>query len=107
MTTDYVNLDDTDAFDDLPTERRLGFSMRAWRTCEERTLEDVAKQLGISKQVLSLYERGEKLPSLKKTLEIATVLGAPPSVWLEYRLNDEIQQISDSFRVTLHIQVAS
>jgi transcriptional regulator with XRE-family HTH domain len=67
--------------------------MRAWRQCEGLRLADVASKMAISKQLLSEYERGLKLPSIRKTLEMAELLGASPAMWLRYRLQDELKTI--------------
>jgi transcriptional regulator with XRE-family HTH domain len=90
MTTAPVNWKDSGVFDDLPDFPKLGNALRAWRICDERTLEDVARQAGVSKQILSLYERGEKLPSIQKTIQLANALDAPLLVWVQHRINDEI-----------------
>jgi DNA-binding XRE family transcriptional regulator len=50
----------------LPTEITLGNTIRCWRKCENWTLADAAQRLNCSKQLLSDYERGVKLPSIKK-----------------------------------------
>lgn len=69
----------------------LGSIMRDLRECEGWSLTETAKKLGISKQFLSEYERGHKLPSVKKVIEMATTFGVDPALWLRYRLQDELR----------------
>ena len=80
---------------------RLGSTMRCWRQCEGWNLSQGAELLGISKQLLSDYERGTKLPSIKKTIEMATLFEVDPAIWLRYRLQDELRQ--NGFEGTFHI----
>jgi transcriptional regulator with XRE-family HTH domain len=68
-----------------------GRVMRSWRKCEELTLETVAKQLGISKQLLSAYERDEKRPSIQRLMEICQIIGMDPAMILHFRIKDEIR----------------
>jgi len=107
MTIDAVNIRDTDVFDDLPKTNRLGNSIRCFRKCDEITLTDAAKALGISKQLLSNYERGKQLPSLQKVMDMATILGAPAVLWIQYRINDEISKLDFDYTVTLTKKDAS
>ncbi len=79
----------------------FGQSLRAFRQCEEWTLQEAAGKLGISKQLLSAYERSKQLPSLAKVVEMADVFGTDPSVWVHYRVQDEMRQIG--FESTVHI----
>jgi proteic killer suppression protein len=72
-------------------EASLGSMMREWRQCEGWTLTETAQKLGISKQFLSEYERGHKLPSIKKVIEIATTFEVDPASWLKFRLQDELR----------------
>jgi transcriptional regulator with XRE-family HTH domain len=101
MTIDSVNWKDSPVFQALEEDPQLGSSIRAWRKCQDITQEQLAKQLGISKQLLSRYERGEALPSLKKTLEMASLLDAPVEVWLDHRLTDEVKSLG--LPVTVHL----
>ena len=69
----------------------LGNTIRCWRQCEQWNLTQAAEFLGISKQLLSDYERGRKLPSIKKVIEMATLFEVDPSWWVRYRLQDELR----------------
>jgi transcriptional regulator with XRE-family HTH domain len=82
----------TDFFKSLGRpEPTTGRVMRSWRKCEELTLEVVAKQLGISKQLLSSYERDEKRPSIQRLMEICQIIGMDPAMILHFRIKDEIR----------------
>jgi transcriptional regulator with XRE-family HTH domain len=94
MTTDdFIDIHDSTIFQDIKRNATLGSVMRSWRKCEGLTLEAVSKQLGISKQLLGDYERNVKLPSLSKTIEIATVLNAPVELWIRYRIESELEKL--------------
>jgi|GEM_PF-2120427 len=96
MTTnqdEFINIDHMEEYQEFKKNVTLGRMMRSWRKCEEWTLVDAATKLGISKQLLSRYERGINLPSLSKTIEIARVLGAPAEMWIHYRINDELNTL--------------
>ena len=82
----------------------FGQSLRSFRKCEEWTLEQTAQKLGVSKQLLSAYERGKQLPSLAKVVEMADVFGTDPSVWVHYRVQDEMRLIGfeSTIQINLH-----
>jgi len=81
----------------------LGQSIRAFRKCEEWTLAETASKLGISKQLLSTYETGKNLPSLSKIIEMATVFGIDPNIWIDYRIKDELKALG--YETSGHIQL--
>lgn len=88
-STIYVS--DLPEFQQWENEVTLGRVMKNWREAEDLTQEKVAHLLGVSKQVLSAYENNRKLPSIKKTIEIAEKLGASAKMWLIYRLETELR----------------
>ncbi len=81
----------------------FGQSLRAFRKCEAWTLAEAANKLGISAQLLSAYETGKRLPSLSKVVSMADVFGTEPSVWVHYRVQDEMRQLG--FESTVHINL--
>jgi transcriptional regulator with XRE-family HTH domain len=96
MTTndnEFINIQESTVFQDIVKNMTLGSVMRSWRKCDDLTLQAVAKRLGISKQLLGDYERGTKLPSLSKTIEMATVLEAPVELWIRYRIEAELNTL--------------
>jgi len=88
---------------ELAKTQTLGTAMRAWREGLEWTLTSTAGKLGISKQMLSEYERGLKLPSIRRTLELAELMGASPAMWLRYRLQDELKSLGYGSTGSLHV----
>jgi DNA-binding XRE family transcriptional regulator len=86
-----VYASDLPEFQKWGKEVTLGRVMKNWREAEDLTQEDVARLLGVSKQVLSAYENNRKLPSIKKTIEIAEKLGASAKMWLIYRFETELR----------------
>jgi transcriptional regulator with XRE-family HTH domain len=50
----------------------FGQTVRSYRLAEDWTLTDAAEKIGISKQQLSDYETGRKLPSIEKAYQIAS-----------------------------------
>jgi transcriptional regulator with XRE-family HTH domain len=101
MTTESVKWEESETFKSLQGKPHLGFAIKGWRKCEEITQTELAKQLGISKQLLSRYEAGQQLPSLQRTMEIAQALDAPVGLWLQYRLNDEMARMGLNATITV------
>ena len=99
-------IEDSSVFQDIVKNMSLGSVMRSWRKCDDLTLEAVAKRLGISKQLLGDYERGNKLPSLSKTIEIATILEAPVELWIRYRIEAELNTLGYEAK-TIEVRKAS
>ena len=93
INNDLVDWKDIPEFREMAKTMTLGRSMRSWRKCDALNLTAAATKLGISKQLLSEYERGIKLPSLRRTLEMAEILGGPSALWLHYRLQDELRPL--------------
>jgi transcriptional regulator with XRE-family HTH domain len=66
-------------------------ALKAHRLCEEWTQEQAAQKLGITKQMLSAYETGKRIPTPKKAYEIAGVLGLVPEMAVLLAINDELK----------------
>lgn len=79
----------------------LGETIRAFRESEEWTLKEVATRLGISHQMLSAYERGERLPNIETTLRIADALGMPPIIALKDLIRDQLRRAGLNYQVKL------
>jgi transcriptional regulator with XRE-family HTH domain len=82
----------------------LGDSLKAWRKCEAWTLAVASKKLNISIQLLSAYETGKRLPSFAKVVEMADIFGTDPSVWIYFRLQDELRALGFQAKEPLHIE---
>jgi transcriptional regulator with XRE-family HTH domain len=107
MTTEFTKWDDSEAKASLEGLPQLGLAMQSWRKCQTISQTDLAKRLGISKQLLSRYEKGHQLPSLQKTLELAQLLDAPVALWIQYRLDDEIKALGLDAEITVTFKHAS
>jgi transcriptional regulator with XRE-family HTH domain len=97
MTTEP---DDIELYDVTRLDR-LTFAVliRSHRQGEDWTLEVAASKLGVSAQMLSAYERGIKIPSIPKAVEIATLLGLSPLMAIKYVVNDQLKQANLPYRV--------
>ena len=75
-------------------EEALTFAdiLRSHRLCEEWTQEQAARKLGITKQMLSAYENGHKIPSAKRAYEIGERLGIVPGLAVIHALNDQLRE---------------
>ena len=54
--------------------KSIGRNIRAHRTSQKMSIEDLAFKAGLSKNYLALVERGEKIPSLETFLNILNAL---------------------------------
>jgi transcriptional regulator with XRE-family HTH domain len=59
--------------------KSLGRQIKARRIKLGKTQSDMAQALAISKNYLSMIERGQKFPAYRRLLEIASYLGTTPS----------------------------
>ena len=46
------------------------------------TQADLARRLGVSRQVVSYYVNGERVPSLVRAVQIESITGTPPRLWV-------------------------
>ena len=79
----------------------FGHCLKAHRLCESWTQDETAQKLGISKQLLSAYETGRKLPTPKKAYEMAEKLGMLPQAAVIAVLNDQLRQDNLPLQVEL------
>lgn len=68
----------------------FGSTLRAWRECEEESMDTFAKKMGISKTTLYELETGKRIPTPKRTAKIAKKLGLPESSLIELSLRDSL-----------------
>lgn len=103
MTTVPDNDDDTIPYkESVLGQQVLTFGRAIWsfRKCEDLTQTEVAQQLGITKQMLSAYERGKKLPSLKLAYKMATLLQLNVDLALMLVINDQLREAELPLQVT-------
>jgi transcriptional regulator with XRE-family HTH domain len=77
--------------------------LKAHRLCQEWTQPVAAEKLGITKQLLSAYENGKKLPSPSKAYEMAEVLGFSSPLAVLAVMNDQLRLAALPLRVSLKV----
>jgi len=92
MTTEYEFLEeDQRDLDRQAQALTFADALKAHRLCEEWTQEEAAQKLGITKQMLSAYETGKRIPTPRKAYEMASVLGLLPDMAVLLAVNDELK----------------
>jgi transcriptional regulator with XRE-family HTH domain len=79
----------------------FGQTVRAYRLAEEWSLTDTADKIGISKQQLSDYENGRKLPSIDKGYQIAKALDMMPQSLVLQIINEQLHRAEIPIKVKL------
>ena len=82
-------------------ELTFGKTIRAYRLSEEWSLTSTAELLGISKQQLSDYEAGRKLPSVQKAYQIALALEMLPEGVVLQVINEQLKRAEIPMKVNL------
>ena len=88
----------------LPERFSFGQLLQIWRKTEGQTQQEVAVKLGISKQLLSAYERGVQLPTLKTGVTLAQTLGLFMPQAIQALLDDQLQQAALNTNYTITVQ---
>ena len=57
-------------------EQIIGNNIRKYRKLHNLNIEELAEKIGVSRQSLSKWEKGESVPDLENAANIAQVLGA-------------------------------
>jgi DNA-binding XRE family transcriptional regulator len=70
----------------------FGDLIRTWRKCDGLTQSQLAEKLGISTQLLSAYERGIQLPTLKTGIKLAQDVGLFLPQAIQALLEAQLQQ---------------
>jgi transcriptional regulator with XRE-family HTH domain len=73
-------------------ELTFGQTVRAYRLAEEWPLTYASEKIGISKQQLSDYETGRKLPSIEKSYQIAKALDMMPESLVLLVINEQLRK---------------
>ena len=84
-------------------ELTFGQTVRAYRLAEEWSLTYAAEKIGISKQQLSDYETGRKLPSIEKSYQIAKALDMMPESVVLLVINEQLRKAE----IPIQVEVAS
>jgi transcriptional regulator with XRE-family HTH domain len=81
----------------------FGQTVRAYRLAEEWSLTYAAEKIGISKQQMSDYEHGRKLPSIEKAYQIAKALDMMPQSLVLQVINEQLRKAE----IPIQVEVAS
>lgn len=76
----------------------FGDRLREIRESNKWTLEEMASKLSTTKQALSRYERGERIPKITVAARIADVLGVPLEELVGYEYHAEEPTFEDAAR---------
>ncbi len=79
----------------------FGKLLEAHRKAEEISQKDFSDILGISQSSLCDLEKGRKIPSIKRALEIAQILGLSENVWIEVALQDHLNECGINLKVSV------
>jgi transcriptional regulator with XRE-family HTH domain len=82
-------------------ELTFGQTVRAYRLAEGWSLTHAAGRIGISKQQLSDYENGRKLPSIEKAHQIAQALDMMPESLVLQVINEQLRRAEIPVQVKL------
>ena len=70
----------------------FGKALWAWRSCEELSVRQFAKLLGMTPSSLSDMETGRRIPTPARAAALAKKLGHPPEAWVIFALNDVLER---------------
>jgi transcriptional regulator with XRE-family HTH domain len=79
----------------------LGRAVESIRKCEELSLDECAKKLGVSKSHLCDVEKGRKTVSPERAAKWARVLKYPESVLLRLALQAELDAAGLKYKVEI------
>ena len=79
----------------------FGLALESHRLCEEMTLKEFSGILGISVQSLSDLEKGRRIPSPTRAMEIAQKIGEPEAYWIQLALQDKFREEEIDLVVTV------
>jgi antitoxin HigA-1 len=79
----------------------FGAMLRSLRMCDELTLAQFSKKLGISVAHLCDIEKGRRVVSPKRAARWAKVLGHPVQLFVQLALQSELDEAKVKFKVEL------
>ena len=98
-TKKIVTLEDIEKKYGRPT---YGESLHAWRVCDELSLSEMAKLLGMTRASLHDIEKGRRIPSPARAAKIARKMGLPITSWVKSAIQDQLDRDSLNLRIELH-----
>lgn len=75
--------------------------MESERLSRELTLREFSDLLGITIQSLSDLEKGRRIPSPSRAMEIALKIGEPEAYWIQLALQDKLREEDIDLKVTV------
>ena len=82
-------------------ELSFGLALESERKSREMSLRVFSKVLGISVQSLSDLEKGRRIPSPSRAIEIANKIGEPEAYWVQLALQDKLKDEDIDLKVTV------
>lgn len=82
-------------------ELTFGLALESHRLSEEMTLRVFSDILEISIQSLSDLEKGRRIPSPSRAMEIAKKIGEPEAYWIQLALQDKFREEEIDLIVTV------
>jgi transcriptional regulator with XRE-family HTH domain len=79
----------------------FGSAIESERLSRDLTLREFSEILGISVQSLSDLEKGRRIPSPSRAMEIANKLGEPEAYWVQIALQDKLSADDIDLKVTV------
>lgn len=76
-------------------------ALKAHRMCNDWTQEETAQRLDVSKQLISAYENGRKIPRPALAYKMGEALGMSPKMAVIYAVNDALRYESLPVEVSL------
>jgi len=81
---EYVEITDTDWYEEIKTKSTPGDAMRIYRQNKQLTQEQLGKKLGnVPRQIISNMERGKRSISLATAKKLSVIFNVPVSRFLD------------------------
>lgn len=82
-------------------EFSFAMAIRAYRTREDLTQEELANKLGVKKSYISNLENQRDFVTLDQAIRFAKVFKEPTSLWMTFALQDMVDRTGVSAKVKL------
>jgi transcriptional regulator with XRE-family HTH domain len=79
----------------------LGFFLKAFREAENLSQTEFGKRLGISRGNLCDLEKGRKIASPTRAVQLSEKMGVAPELLLKLALQDALREAKLKYRVSL------
>lgn len=85
----------------LDEEFSFAMAVRAYRTREGLTQEELANKLGVKKSYISNIENQRDFITLEQAIRFAKAFKEPESLWMTYALQDMVDRTGRNLKVKL------